>query len=145
MISGKDVRVENGNLIINGGKNPIVQDVSDIEGDIEELETGKVDNLLSANSEKTLNVGDTFQIPSEMLDRTLIIVAFNRAAWCGSVSIPSTMIKVGDTANGLKVISGDKSNPTVDKYIIFDISTTGLITIDYINNWSEPFVKVRAI
>lgn len=36
MISGKDVRIENGYIIINGEKHPIVQDVSEIE---EELET----------------------------------------------------------------------------------------------------------
>ena len=34
MISGKDVRIENGNIIINGNKHPIVQDVSDIEEQI---------------------------------------------------------------------------------------------------------------
>lgn len=38
MISGKDVRIENGYIIINGEKYPIVQDVSEIEGDIEDLE-----------------------------------------------------------------------------------------------------------
>lgn len=37
MISGKDVRVENGNIIINGEKSPIVQDVSDLEEDVEAL------------------------------------------------------------------------------------------------------------
>lgn len=34
MISGKDVRIENGNIIINGKKYPIVQDVSEIEVEI---------------------------------------------------------------------------------------------------------------
>lgn len=35
MISGKDVRIENGYIIINGEKYPIVQDVSEIEAEIE--------------------------------------------------------------------------------------------------------------
>lgn len=35
MISGKDVRIENGYIIINGEKHPIVQDVSEIEAEIE--------------------------------------------------------------------------------------------------------------
>lgn len=39
MISGKDVRIENGYIIINGEKYPIVQDTSDIEDDIEALDT----------------------------------------------------------------------------------------------------------
>ena len=34
MISGKDVRIENGYIIINGEKYPIVQDVSEIEAEI---------------------------------------------------------------------------------------------------------------
>lgn len=34
MISGRDVRIENGYIIINGEKNPIVQDVSEIETEI---------------------------------------------------------------------------------------------------------------
>lgn len=39
MISGKDVRIENGYIIINGEKYPIVQDVSEIEGEIEDINT----------------------------------------------------------------------------------------------------------
>lgn len=35
MLSNKDIRVEDGNLIINGDKYPIVQDVSEIEAEIE--------------------------------------------------------------------------------------------------------------
>ena len=35
MISGKDVRIENGYIIVNGNKYPIVQDVSEIEAEIE--------------------------------------------------------------------------------------------------------------
>lgn len=39
MISGKDVRIENGNIIINGNKHPIVQDVSEISTAVADLES----------------------------------------------------------------------------------------------------------
>ena len=37
MISGKDVRIENGNIIVNGNKYPIVQDVSELEEEVAAL------------------------------------------------------------------------------------------------------------
>ena len=37
MLSNKDVRIEGGNLIINGEKHPIVQDVSEIETEVAAL------------------------------------------------------------------------------------------------------------
>ena len=62
MISGKDVRIENGYIIINGEKHPIVQDVSELEGEIEELDTaiaGRAEFFKSTTNTvtQTINIG----------------------------------------------------------------------------------------
>lgn len=80
-----------------------------------------------------------------MLDRKIIIISINRAAWAGSVTVTTTQIKNGDCANGVKIVTDDKSNPTVDKYIVMDISSTGLITVKYIKNWSAPYLFLTAL
>ena len=37
MLSNKDIRIEGGDIIINGNKYPIVQDVSELEGEVNAL------------------------------------------------------------------------------------------------------------
>ena len=197
MITNKDIRVENGSLILNGdpypldGQSPaaimqIVEDNSDStptenstapvtsggvytalgakqdtltfdnaptqnsnnpvkSGGTYTALAGKIDSVLNTYSTSALNVDDTFQIPSEMLDRKILIISANRAAWTGSVIVTTGQIKAGDCGNGVKLVTGDRSDPTVDKYIILTISSTGLITVKYINNWSAPYLVLNAL
>lgn len=61
MLSNKDIRLEEGNLIINGDKYPIVQDVSELEGDVEALsETvgDETSGLVKAVDDLSDTVGD---------------------------------------------------------------------------------------
>ena len=167
MITNKDIRVENGSLIINGDKYPldgqspeaimqIVKDNSDTtptenstapitSGGVFAALAGKQDKIISENSTGAIAVNETFQIPTAMLSKDIIVLSINRAGTCGSIALPVFQITQGSCANGIKIVAGYGSDPNTDIHAVLTISTTGLITVAHLSNWSPVYIILRAI
>lgn len=95
--------------------------------------SGKADAIL-AGPVIALSVDMTYQIPSNFLDRTFIIIAGNRYAWSGSQIVLTDQIKAGDVSSGVKIVFGASTDPTQDKSAVLTISNTGLLTLVNLTN-----------
>jgi hypothetical protein len=80
MISGKDVRIENGYIIINGEKYPIVQDVDDIDERLSALETietitgtGSYGTTYTANKQGRIVQLSIRNVTNESTDQAMIL------------------------------------------------------------------------
>ena len=198
MITNKDIRVENGSLILNGdpypldGQSPetimqIVEDNSDTtptensdapitSGGVYTALAGKEDTLifdttptdestnpvtsagiktyvntiignliLSENSTSAIAVNETYQIPTAMMSKNIIVLSVNRAGTCGSIALPTFQITQGSCASGIKIVAGYGTDPTTDIFAVLTISTTGLITVSNLSNWSPVYIVLKAI
>lgn len=133
MLSNKDIRVENENLIINGEKNPIVQDVSEIEGDIETLDDRTTVLEISKLNKTAIQTGREAFPPAEIGLQT-IIVTFPQPF----ENIPS-------------VIASWDDSPTLASYfkfplLILDVTkTTFTIRAERLNANSNWFFRYIAV
>ena len=101
--------------------------------------------ILSEISTGVIAVNETYQIPTAMLSKDIIVLSINRAGTCGSIALPTFQITQGNCANGIKIIAGYGSDPTTAIYAVLTISTTGLITLKYLSNWSPLYIVLKAI
>lgn len=118
---------------------------SDVASQLENVNNFIEGLILSDASADSIDVDGTYQIPSTMLSKDIIVIGVTRSSLCGTIVIPTIQIKNGNCANGLKIVSGDSSSPTTDKYAILTISKTGLITVKYLSNWSPLYFALKAI
>ena len=101
--------------------------------------------ILSENSTGAIAVNETYQIPTAMLSKKIIVLSINRAGTSGSIALPTFQITQGNCANGIRIAAAYGSDPTTDISAVLTISTTGLITLKYLSNWSPVYVVLRAI
>lgn len=87
----------------------------------------------------TKAVNATYQIPANILSHSIINIGLRRYAYCGSVSIITTLVSDGAYANGLIVYSAE------NKFAEFSISSSGLITITKITNWDSVYIDLVGI
>ena len=167
MITNKDIRVENGFLIINGNKYPldgqspeaimqIVEDNSDStptensnnpvkSGGVFTALSGKADSILEATS-VTMSVNTTYQIPSDFLTRKIIIITLVRSSLAGSQILLASQIATGSASEGVKIVFGSSADATQDKFAIITVSKTGLITMVNLTNMPTfVYLTVAAI
>ena len=137
MAKSADVDAEIGDLSQTGlTGDSVAEQLGDANGQIAVINTalsGKVDAFLNSPV-ISLSANMTYQIPSNFLDRTFIIIAGNRYAWSGSQIVLTDQIKAGDASAGIKIVFGASTDPTQDKSAILTISNTGLLTLTNITN-----------
>lgn len=114
MISGKDVRIENGYIIINGNKYPIVQDVSEIETYVDNLIKTEYVSIviasLRANSDTIVSIPLTVPAGYAALGCLQTLTSTR------SIAITGAWINAADNTlkmNCVNLSSTDLSNVTV--------------------------------
>ena len=101
--------------------------------------SGKQDLITidSANSPNAVGVNGTYQIPSNVLNHTFIIIACRRGGYGNSIMFKKEELLTFD--NGFTFLA------TGGGYYTLKCSNTGLLTVTNISNLSEPYILVTGI
>ena len=120
---------------MGGGNKGYFKDTTAREqvADVNSALSGKADTILTGPIE-ALSVDMTYQIPSNFLERTFIIISANRYGLSGSQIVLTRQIISGDASSGVKIVFGESTDPTQDKIAVLTISNTGLLTLVNLTN-----------
>ena len=103
-----------------------------ITGAINELKSGFA--IDSANSPSAIAVNGTYQIPTNVLSHTFIIIACRRGGYGNSIVFKKDELLTFD--NGFTFLG------TGGGYYTLKCSNTGLLTVTNITNLNEPYILV---
>lgn len=85
-----------------------------------------------------LTLNGTYQIPSEILAKKLILIEFRRFGLGGSVVVPLIALTAGSFTSGIEIAASETCKWT------FSISETGLITLKSRIGDADPWVDLYA-